>query len=242
MIDVCITVDLEPDCPPFLEGWSGAEEGMPRLLDLLASRGVASTVFTTGETAERFPELVRRIPSEGHELACHGQTHRGFSTLSESEADWEIAHSAQHLRAYAPVTSFRAPYLDLPDRYLPLLERHGFELDSSRARYKPGHWFTAEAPTNLRRVPASMTSSALRLPPAVRNPLLAALRSPVVLFVHPWEFVDLTDTGIRWDCRLGTGDPALESMAEVLDFFSGRGARFLKMGELTAPGRRESDA
>ena len=215
---------------------------MPRLLDLLASRGVSSTVFTTGETAERFPELVRRIVVAGHELACHGQTHRAFSTLSESEADWEIAHSTQLLRAYAPVTSFRAPYLDFPDRYLPLLERHGFELDSSRARYKPGHWFAAQAPTNLRRIPASMTSSALRLPPAVRNPLLVALRSPVVLFVHPWEFVDLTDTGIRWDCRFGTGDPALDSMAEVLDFFAGRGARFMRMGDLTAPAPQGGEA
>jgi hypothetical protein len=77
-----------------------------------------------------------------------------------------------------------------------------------------------------------MTSSVLRLPAAVRDPMLAALRSPVVLFVHPWEFVDLTAMDLRWDCRAGTGEPALEKLAEVLDFFSRRGARFLTMREL----------
>jgi peptidoglycan/xylan/chitin deacetylase (PgdA/CDA1 family) len=117
MTDVCITVDLEPDCPPFLEGWSGAEVGMPLLLDMLAGRGVATTVFTTGDTAQLFPALVARIPDEGHELACHGQTHRAFSSMSEAEAEWEIATSAGILRSYARVTSFRAPFLDFPSSW-----------------------------------------------------------------------------------------------------------------------------
>jgi hypothetical protein len=46
-----------------------------------------------------------------------------------------------------------------------------------------------------------MTSSVLRLPAFVRDPWLAALRDPVVLFVHPWEFVDLTRERLRYDCR-----------------------------------------
>jgi peptidoglycan/xylan/chitin deacetylase (PgdA/CDA1 family) len=50
---VCLTVDLEQDCPPFLSGYRGMEEGFPRLLQLLEEEGVAATFFCTGEVAER---------------------------------------------------------------------------------------------------------------------------------------------------------------------------------------------
>ena len=31
---VCLTVDLEGDCPPYLHTWRGIDLGAPRLLDL----------------------------------------------------------------------------------------------------------------------------------------------------------------------------------------------------------------
>jgi polysaccharide deacetylase family protein (PEP-CTERM system associated) len=46
-----------------------------RVLDLFAARGVTATFFTLGWVAERFPDLVRRIVAEGHELASHGWDH-----------------------------------------------------------------------------------------------------------------------------------------------------------------------
>ena len=36
MSHVCLTVDLEPDCPPYLDGWAGVERGMPQVLELFA--------------------------------------------------------------------------------------------------------------------------------------------------------------------------------------------------------------
>jgi peptidoglycan/xylan/chitin deacetylase (PgdA/CDA1 family) len=229
---VCLTIDLEPDCPPFLEGWRGASEGMPRLLDLLEREGVATTVFSTGETAERFGDLVTKLVAGGHELGCHGQTHTAFTRLSEKEADREIITSSARLRTFAPVTAFRAPYLRFPERYLPLLERHGFTVDSSQGVYKPREWFRRPEHSRLRRVPASITSSVLRLPRAVRDPILASLASPVVLFVHPWEFVDLTREKLPRDCRFRTGEPALRCLGEVIRFYRDRGARFTRLGEV----------
>ena len=43
------------------------------------------------------------------------------------------------------------------------------------------------------------------------------LSDPVVLFVHPWEFVDLTRERLRYDCRFRTGDVALRCLREVID-------------------------
>lgn len=46
-----------------------------RILDLFAAHGVKATFFTLGWVAERYPELIKRIVAEGHELACHGYQH-----------------------------------------------------------------------------------------------------------------------------------------------------------------------
>jgi len=235
MIQVSLGIDVEPDCPPYLATqYRGMEEGLPRLLDLLEATGVPTTCFTTGEVAERYPQRIAELRHRGHELACHGHTHRPFDTLSEREARHEIERSTSVLRATgAAVTSFRAPNLRFPDRYLPLLEAQGFLVDSSQAKYKRSYYATSPI-TSLERFPASVTSSVLRLPRWIRDPWLAALASPVVLFVHPWEFVDLRRERLRLDCRFRTGEPALHALRQVIALFRNRGAIFVRMNELGA--------
>ena len=227
-LDVCITVDMEPDCPPFLWTWRGMGEGAPKLLDLFARHGVSTTCFTTGDSAAKFPDVAARIVADGHELASHGQTHTPFPKLDRDKARWEIETSANILRQFGDVTSFRAPNLLFPHEYLGLLEDNGFTLDSSDGKHKPNWWFGPPSPqTTLTRIPASCTSSALRIPRVVRDRFLNSLVSPVVLFVHPWEFVDLTREKLRYDCRFRTGDFALSALESVIELFKARGARFL---------------
>jgi peptidoglycan/xylan/chitin deacetylase (PgdA/CDA1 family) len=233
VVRVSITVDFEPDCPPYLSStFRGIEEGAPALLALFRELDVRATYFTTGEVAERFPDAVHALVRDGHELGCHGVTHTAFDTMDEATARWEIESSVERLRGFAPVTSFRAPYLRFPEPYVRLLERAGFALDSSLAKYKRSY-HAPRIPTTLTRIPASMTSSVLRLPALIRDPWLASLSDPVVLFVHPWEFVDLTGYDLRYDCRFRTGTVALRCLREVIELFQGRGARFLPMRELT---------
>src|SRR6476661_8683227 len=43
----------------------------PRILDLLARHHLHATFFVTGRAAARYPDLVRRIVSEGHALGNH---------------------------------------------------------------------------------------------------------------------------------------------------------------------------
>ena len=228
---VAFTIDLEPDCPPFLRGYRGIEHGLPALLDVLRQLDVPATFFTTGEIAERFPDAVERIAAEGHELGSHGMSHTAFTSLGRDAAAEEIARAAEILRRFSDVTSFRAPYLRFPDDYLGLLEASSFEVDSSQALYKLDY-YRSRARTRIRRVPASVTSSVLRLPAAVRGAYLGALSSPVVLFVHPWEFVDLRREKLRFDCRFNTGDIALRCVREVLGSYARRGANFVRMREL----------
>ncbi|QCI66058.1 polysaccharide deacetylase family protein [Phreatobacter stygius] len=238
---VALTVDMEPDCPPFLWTWRGVTEGAPRLLDLFERQAIPVTWFTTGDTARLHPQSVEAIVKAGHELGCHGISHQRFDWMSRESAAHEIVESTRRLREFAPVTSFRAPYLRFPGHYLDLLEAEGFALDSSQAKYKrdvPG----VENARNLVRVPASITSSALRIPKIIREFFLGRLADPVVLFVHPWEFVDFTRTTLRYDCRFRTGQPALDALGSVIGFFKARGAEFTTMRDLGVAGATADQA
>jgi len=219
------TVDVEQDCPPYLNTWRGMEEGLPQLLAMLAEEHIRATFFTTGDAARRYPDAVQGIVDAGHELGCHGDTHRNFAALTADESDREIADASQSLRRFGPVVSFRAPFLQLPARHLSLLQRHGYALDSSEGRHKRLS-ASVRVDRGVLRVPASVTSSTLRWPSAVRDRLFARLRATVVLFVHPWEFVDLRRERLRFDCRFKTGAQALDCARSALRFFTARGASF----------------
>jgi peptidoglycan/xylan/chitin deacetylase (PgdA/CDA1 family) len=238
MTTVAFTVDLEQDCPPYLSSYRGAEDGMPRLLALLRELAIPATVFTTGDVARRFPDLVRAIAAAGHEIGCHGDTHRAFDALADREAISEVASSTATLRAFGAVRAFRAPYLRMPRRHLGLLREHGYAIDASEASYKrPG--LTMREDGHLVRVPASITSSALRLPALARDVLLATLRGPLVLFVHPWELVDLRRERIRWDCRVATGPYAARAIADALGRLRDRSATFHTISGLVEERWRE---
>jgi len=228
---VAFTVDLEPDCPPYLRGFRGVEHGLPLLLDLLRDLHVPATFFTTGDVARRYPDSIRRVVDEGHELACHGMTHTAFTALNRGAAREEIQQSADILRAFGSVTSFRAPYLQFPDAYVELLEESEFRVDSSQAKYKAAYYRPSRS-SPIHRIPASVTSSVLRLPRPIRNAYLGALSNPIVLFVHPWEFVDLRREKLRLDCRFKTGDVALACVNDVLTTYLERGSTFVRMREL----------
>jgi peptidoglycan-N-acetylglucosamine deacetylase len=233
MREISLGIDVEPDCPPYLSSqYRGVEDGLPRVLDVLGRLGVPTTCFCTGQVAERYPGTIRDLVDRGHELASHGHAHRPFDGLNEREARTDIEASTAILRSFGePVTSFRAPNLRFPDRYLGLLEDNGFSIDSSHARYKAA-FYRSSARTTLTRIPASMTSSVLRLPAWLRDPWLLSLSTPVVLFVHPWEFVDLTRERLRLDCRFRTGEPAIRALIEVIALFTSRGGRFVRISEL----------
>lgn len=51
------------------------EANTNRVMDLFDRHGIKATFFMLGWVAERYPQLVRRIVDDGHELASHGYSH-----------------------------------------------------------------------------------------------------------------------------------------------------------------------
>ncbi len=61
-----------------------------KLLDGLAQRNVKATFFIIGESAERYPEVIKRIYDEGHLIGNHTYSHVQLTCISSTRAIEEI--------------------------------------------------------------------------------------------------------------------------------------------------------
>lgn len=66
------------------------ERGTDVVLERLARHGAKATFFLLGDVAARHPALVRRIAGAGHEIACHGMTHRPLWALDRESFRAEL--------------------------------------------------------------------------------------------------------------------------------------------------------
>jgi peptidoglycan/xylan/chitin deacetylase (PgdA/CDA1 family) len=109
---------------------AGAGSGaVSELLDVLRDRSVHATFFVAGAFADRYPEIVRRMAVEGHELANHSYNHPDFRTLSEQQMRVELRRGTIAIEAasgtrIAPL--WRPPFGSRDDRILRVVEEEGF--------------------------------------------------------------------------------------------------------------------
>ncbi len=110
----------------------GPSAGVPRIIDLLAERGIRATFFVPGHTAERFPEAVDAVLDAGHEVGHHGYAHELLVGASESDERryLERGLEALEVRGVRP-TGYRAPWWETTERTHGLLVEYGFGYDSS---------------------------------------------------------------------------------------------------------------
>jgi peptidoglycan-N-acetylglucosamine deacetylase len=62
----------------------------PRLLDMLKARGIRATFFLIGQNAAEYPDIVRRIAAEGHQIGNHTWNHPQLTKLSPAALREEI--------------------------------------------------------------------------------------------------------------------------------------------------------
>ncbi|QQE10226.1 polysaccharide deacetylase family protein [Planctomycetota bacterium] len=81
------------------------------ILEQLDNTGVNATFFMLGWIADKYPELVKRIASGGHELASHSYWHRRVDILNRKEfyLDTKQSIDAIEQRSGQKVLGFRAP-------------------------------------------------------------------------------------------------------------------------------------
>src|SRR4051794_11068210 len=107
--------------------------GTSRVLDLLKKSDIRATFCVPGHTAYAFPDLVRRIRDEGHEIAHHGWVHEN---PADYDREGETAILEKGLNALERVAGvrpagYRSPAWDLSRDSLLILQQYGFTWDSS---------------------------------------------------------------------------------------------------------------
>lgn len=127
------------------------EKNIDAILLLLADANVKATFFTLGWIAERYPAMVKRIVSEGHELASHGYGHLRASDQSESEFREDIVSSKLILESISgeQVLGYRAPSFSIGTSNLWALDvllKAGYKYSSSIYPIKHDHYGMPNAP------------------------------------------------------------------------------------------------
>jgi len=107
-----------------------------RILELLGGKGIKGTFFTLGVVAEVYPDLVREISAEGHELGVHGYHHLEFSRMTPELAYRELDSAKKRIEDLSgnKVYGHRAPAFSInraTEWGLDVIERAGFLYDSS---------------------------------------------------------------------------------------------------------------
>ena len=77
----------------------GPKPHTTKLLDALKEIGVKATFFVVGKQAEAYPELVKRMVAEGHEVQNHTYSHPNLDYLSEKEVTQETFRTAAVVRS-----------------------------------------------------------------------------------------------------------------------------------------------
>ena len=111
-------------------------ENTARMLDLLDEHDIQATFFVLGWVAERHAKLVRRISDAGHEIGCHGYSHRKIYDQDRITFEKETYRAKSILEdcVGAPVHGYRAASFSVTKRSLWALDvigEAGFKYDSS---------------------------------------------------------------------------------------------------------------
>lgn len=137
------------------ESWESipcrVERNIDRILTLLDERQAKATFFTLGWIAERYPAMVNRIVSNGHELASHGWAHQRVSDQKPQEFLDDIVRSKALLEDISgqKILGYRAPSFSIGSNTLwalDLLEEAGYRYSSSIYPIQHDHYGMPNAP------------------------------------------------------------------------------------------------
>ncbi len=207
----------------------GPRRGVPRILNLLARKGIAGTFYIPAYTLQRYPEMAAAIAAAGHEIGCHGDIHEIVDRLSAAEEEAVLVRSIAAISAitgHSPA-GYRSPSWELHRRSPALLRRHGLRYDSSLMGDDrpylvatpdgalvelPIQWLLDDA-VYYRATPPASTARYLDHPAQVAETWiaefdgLAAENACFILTMHPWI----------------TGRPSrMAALERVIDHIQGR--------------------
>jgi peptidoglycan-N-acetylglucosamine deacetylase len=166
--------------------------------------GERATFFALGGAVRRWPEVARLVSESGHEVACHGDTHRRLTRLSPWSTVAEVRRGRD---AVAEITG-RAPRFFRPANGL-------FNLAA---------WLAVPG-LGMRRALWSLSSRDWE-----RDATPASIAGRVLGAVGPGAIVVMHDAG-GWDDRPAR---TLQALPRIVEGLRARGLAMVTMSELTS--------
>lgn len=191
------------------------EANTDKILQLFDEHSATATFFTLGWIAERFPQVVKRIVDQGHELASHGTMHQRASSQTPEEFKKDVGDSKRLLEDISgqPILGYRAPSFSFTKSnqwVYDILAEEGYRYSSSVYPVVHDHYGIPDAPrfkytteSGIEEIPLST------LPLLGKNVPISgggyfrlypyaltrwALRrfakhetQPYIFYLHPWE-------------------------------------------------------
>ena len=133
------SIDLE-DVRNLLPDGKLYRERVPQMtgqyLAFLKKHQARCTFFVVGDQLRAYPDLIKQIIENGHEIACHTDTHLPLNKLNAQlfRADMDSFLKSAHKLGIGNITGFRAPIFSLTEQTAwaySVLKEFGFTYSSS---------------------------------------------------------------------------------------------------------------
>lgn len=119
----CVQTDKPKIALTFDAAWGN--DDTQKIMKILKKHDVKVTFFATGGWVESYPDDVKMILAEGHDLGNHSQNHKNMSQLSDSEKEKELMSvhdKVKELTGY-DMFLFRPPYGDYDSKLIKLARK-----------------------------------------------------------------------------------------------------------------------
>jgi polysaccharide deacetylase family protein (PEP-CTERM system associated) len=193
------------------------EANTDKILELFQVHGIKATFFTLGWVAERYPSLIQRIITDGHELACHGYEHIRVTEQTPEEFRNDVSRTKKILEDLSgkEIKGYRAASYSIVKKNLwalDVLQEEGFKYSSSIYPVKHDLYGIPDAPRfiyepienqTFKEIPISTIrfgdknfpcggGGFFRLYPYVVskwafNRVNTTEKQPGIFYFHPWE-------------------------------------------------------
>lgn len=126
----------EPNLPYGSRPKESVVRNTKKVLEILQGYGYKATFFVLATVVEHYPDLVKEIHDQGHEIATHGYSHRLVYQMSPEEFEEDLIKSIGLIEDIIgkKVNGYRAGYFSITRNSLWALDTlldHGIKYDSS---------------------------------------------------------------------------------------------------------------
>jgi len=101
-----------------------------KILEIAKEHNLKATFFVTGRFAQNYPELIKQIAADGHEIFNHTFSHPHLTQITDEQIKEELDKAEQIISGLIQKTTkpyFRPPYGDRNSHVLEIAKENGYQ-------------------------------------------------------------------------------------------------------------------